>query len=93
MDIKLTGFKLDVIKYYRKQVYFALHYRNIVRFYLICCQKAYYNIEADVLFYKILRVKISLSVKWYNSSKIKGLLPTCVCTNKKYDVQTFCMLV
>lgn len=63
MGIKLAGFKLDLIKYYRQQVYFSLNCGNTDSFYLICCQKAYYNIEADVLFYEILRVKISLSVK------------------------------
>lgn len=55
MDIKLASFMLDVVKYYRKQVCFCLNYGNTDRFYLICCQKAYYNIVADVLFYEILR--------------------------------------
>jgi len=62
MDIKLADFKLDVIKYYRKQVYFSLNCRSTGRFYLTCCQKVCYNIEADVHFYEILRVKISLSI-------------------------------
>lgn len=52
MDIKLAAFKLDDIR-----AYFSQNYRNTDRFCSICCQKASYNIEADALFYEILRVK------------------------------------
>lgn len=49
------------MKYYRNQVYFSLNYRNTGRVYLIYYQKAY-HIESGVLFYEILRMKISAPV-------------------------------